>query len=161
MQKIKAVFMVIASCIVLPSCTTNTKPKESTSAHHSIVGTWRLISGTVIAKGDTTITYYTQGRSFIKIINDTHFAFLLHDLNGGKDTTAVFSSGGGTYTVSDSVYTEHLEYCSDRSWEGHKFTFTIAFKNDTLIQKGIEEIKDTGVRQWNTERYVRFTPKVP
>jgi len=160
MKPIKIVFMVIASCIVFASCKTNTKPKESTSGRHRIAGTWKLISGTIISKGDTTITNYTQSRSFIKIINDTHFAFLFHDLNRGKDT-AVFSSGGGRYTLSDTVYTEHLEYCSDRGWEGHEFTFTVAVKEDTLIQKGLEEIEDAGVKRWNIEKYVRSTSNVP
>src|SRR5690242_15100434 len=79
--------------------------------------TWQLVRGTLIEQGDTTVTDYTKDKSFIKIINDTHFAFLLHDLTKGKDSAAFFSSGGGTYTLNDNVYTEHLEYCSDREWE--------------------------------------------
>jgi hypothetical protein len=35
-------------------------------------GTWQLISGTLIEKGDTTITDYTRGVQMIKIINDSH-----------------------------------------------------------------------------------------
>jgi len=54
-----------------------------------IKGTWQLVTATVIEKGDTTVTDYTKKISFIKIINDTHFAFLQHDLNKGKDSAAV------------------------------------------------------------------------
>jgi hypothetical protein len=118
-------------------------------------GTWKLISGTLIEKSDTTITDYTSGKSFIKIINDTHFAFLLHDLKQGKDSSAVYSSGGGTYTFVDSTYTEHLEYCSDRNWEGHDFPFTITINNDTLTQQGREKIEASGIDRLNIERYVR------
>ena len=118
-------------------------------------GTWKLISGTLIEKGDTTTTDYTSGKSFIKIINDTHFAFLLHDLKQGKDSSAVYSSGGGKYTLSDSTYTEHLEYCSDRNWEGHDFPFTITISNDTLTQQGREKIEASGIDRLNIERYVR------
>ncbi|HEX8460641.1 MAG TPA: hypothetical protein VF623_04405, partial [Segetibacter sp.] len=49
-------------------------------------GTWKLLEGTLIEKGDTAITDYTKGVSFIKIINETHFAFLQHDLTKGKDS---------------------------------------------------------------------------
>jgi len=93
--------------------------------------------------------------SFIKIINDTHFAFLQHDLSQGKDSSAVFVAGGGRYTLADSIYTEHLEYCSDRAWEGNDFSFVVTVKNDTLIQRGIEKVKEAGVNRMNIEMYVR------
>lgn len=121
-----------------------------------VVGTWKLLSGTLIEKGDTVVTDYTQKQSFIKIINDTHFAFLLHDLKKGKDTAAVYSSGGGKYTLKDSIYTEHLEYSSDRNWEGHDFTFAISIRNDTLVQKGVEKIDSLGINRLNIEKYVRL-----
>jgi hypothetical protein len=137
--------------IVLTSCTAGVK---QTASRLPIAGTWKLISATVISK-DTTVTDYTEGKSFIKIINDTHFAFLLHDLTHGKDSAAVYSSGGGKYELVDNKYTEHLEYCSDRQWEGNNFSFTITISNDTLIQKGIEEVESAGVKQLNIEKYVR------
>ena len=137
---------------VLASCTTTVK--ESTT-RPAIVGTWKLITGTLIEKGDTAITDYTKGQSFIKIINDTHFSFLLHDLNGGNDSTKLYASGGGKYTLVDDNYTEHLEYCSDRQWEGHDFSFKVTVKNDTLTQQGLEEVASAGVSRQNIEKYVR------
>lgn len=120
-----------------------------------IKGTWRLITGVVIEKGDTVETNYTNHQSFIKIINDTHFAFLQHDLNGGKDSAAVFAAGGGTYTLKDSLYTEHLEYCNAREWEGNTFSFSVSLNNDTLIQQGIEKVESAGVNRVNIEKYIR------
>ncbi len=64
-----------------------------------IVGTWKLVSATTIIKQDTTVTDYTRGQEMIKVINGSHFAFLRHDMNQGKDT-AIFGAGGGTYTLS-------------------------------------------------------------
>ncbi len=119
------------------------------------MGTWRLISGTLIENGDTTVTGYTRNVSFIKIINNTHFAFLQHDLNQGRDSSAVFVAGGGRYTLADSIYTENLEYCTDRVWEGNDFSFVITVRNDTLIQRGIEKVKEAGVDRMNIEIYVR------
>lgn len=59
-----------------------------------MVGTWKLMTGTLIENGDTTVTDYTKNKSFIKIINGTHFAFLEHDLSKGKDSAADFVAGG-------------------------------------------------------------------
>ncbi|MBE7172938.1 MAG: hypothetical protein INR73_20345 [Williamsia sp.] len=119
-----------------------------------LAGTWRLVTGTLIEKGDTAVTDYTKNISFIKIINDTHFAFLQHDLAKGKDS-AVFVAGGGLYSLADSLYTEHLEYCNDRAWEGNDFSFAITIKNDTLVQRGVEKVESAGVDRINIETYVR------
>jgi hypothetical protein len=131
-----------------------TEPQSSVP----IAGTWKLLTGTLIEAGDTTVTDYTHNVSFIKIINATHFAFLQHDLHKGNDSAAVFVAGGGRYSLIDSLYTEHLEYCSDRAWEGNDFTFTVTIKNDTLIQQGVELVKEAGVNRLNIEKYVRIAP---
>ena len=142
---------------VLLSCGTATVDNKPTPAAIPLVGTWKLLTGTLIEKGDTTVTDYTKNVPFIKIINDTHFAFMQHDLTKGKDTArAVFSSGAGTYTLNDSTYTEHLEYCSAREWENNDFKFTIVIKGDTLTQTGIEIVESAGVNRLNIERYVRL-----
>lgn len=151
-MKISIGFILIS--IALISC--EDRAKQSTQIVTPLIGTWQLISGTLIEKGDTAVTDYTKNLSFIKIINDTHFAFLEHDLAKGKDSPAVFVSGGGSYSLADSIYTEHLEYCSDRQWEGNDFKFTITIKNDTLIQSGIEKIEDAGINRVNIEKYVRI-----
>ena len=153
----KSIFACItATCLFLFSCNTQTPAKEEVQKLSlPLQGTWKLLKGIIIDKGDTTVTDYTGNKSFIKIINNSHFAFLLHDLNKGKDSLATFSAGGGRYTLKDSVYTEHLEYCSDRQWEGNDFSFTISISNDTLTQTGIEKIEGTDVNRLNTEIYVR------
>jgi hypothetical protein len=130
--------------------------KPAQTKENKIQGTWKLLSGTLIEKGDTTVTDYTGKLSFIKIINQDHFAFMQHDLNKGKDSSAVFSAGGGAYTLKDSTYTEQLEYCSARQWEGNKFDFTISINNDTLVQRGIEKIDSIGVNRLNIEKYIRL-----
>jgi hypothetical protein len=142
--------------IILVSCSGPVQNNESKPTAIPIQGTWKLLTGTLVEKNDTTVTDYTKGREFIKIINDTHFAFLSHDLNKGKGPDSVFSAGGGNYSLKDSLYTEHLVYCNDRQWEGNEFQFTITINNDTLIQKGIEKIDSINVNRINTEKYVRI-----
>jgi hypothetical protein len=138
------------------SCNTLEKHEEQKKQTLPIEGTWKLLSGTLIEKNDTTVTDYTKEKSFIKAINDTHFAFMGHDLNKGKDSAAFFSSGGGKYELQDSAYTEHLEYCNDRQWEGNDFHFTIALRNDTLILRGIEKVEGAGIDRINIEKYIRI-----
>lgn len=139
--------------VLLSSCTA----KPDSTQPLPLVGTWQLISGTLIEKGDTTVTDYTRQTSFIKVINDTHFAFLQHDLTRGKDS-AVYSSGGGRYELAGNTYTEHLAYCSDRQWEGNDFVFTVAITNDTLVQQGVERVASAGIDRINIEKYKRVTP---
>ena len=91
----------------------------------------------------------------IKIINDTHFAFFNHDLNHGKDSTAVFSAGGGTYAIKDNAYTEYLQYFNDREWEDRHFSFVVSINKDTLTQSGVEKLEKLGIDRVIVERYVR------
>jgi hypothetical protein len=152
-MKIKLAYVILATTLM--SCVENISGNVTMQSPISVVGTWKLITGMVIQKSDTVITDYTKNISFIKIINDSHFAFFQHDLNKGKDSVVVFVSGGGSYSLKDSLYTEHLEYCSDRNWEGNDFKFTVYIRNDTLIQGGVEKVERTGVNRTNIEKYIR------
>jgi hypothetical protein len=134
--------------LILASC-------QSNKAYLPLAGTWQLITGTLIEKNDTVVTNYKKNKKFIKIINNTHFAFLSHDLSKGKDSASFFSAGGGTYSLEGDSYTEHLEFCSDREWEHNDFRFTITINEDTLIQKGMEKVEATGVNRLNIEKYIR------
>ena len=91
----------------------------------------------------------------IKIINASSFAFLKHDLNPPKDSSNHFDAGGGSYTLTGDQYTEHLDYYSDRNWEGKPFSFTVSLVNDTLVQRGREKVDSAGIDREIIERYVR------
>jgi len=152
----KLITVILFLYIFLISCDTKMDVEKPVGVRNPLEGTWKLISGTIIQGGDTTNTDYTKNKSFIKIINQNHFSFVDHDLNKGKDSLANYTSGAGAYTFKDSTYTEHLEYCSDRAWEGNDFTFTILIRDDTLTQTGIEKIEKLGVNRLNIERYKRL-----
>jgi len=122
----------------------------------NIQGTWKLVSSQAVTQGDTVNTSPQRTVEMIKIINETHFAFFKHDLNKGKGDTAIYDSGSGPYTLKGDNYSEHLEYCSAREWEGHDFRFTVTLKHDTLIQRGIEKIENLNVDREITEVYVRM-----
>lgn len=146
------IFLFLISCDVKVSH----DQQEAPQSDIDITGTWKLISATIIEGGDTTVTDYTKGKEAIKMLNDTHFSFFQHDLTKGSDSTAVFAAGAGSYTLTGNRYIEHLEYCSYRPWEDHKFEFEVAVKGDTLIQSGVEKIADLNVDRFNTEIYVRM-----
>jgi lipopolysaccharide export system protein LptA len=137
--------------VLFVSCQSTSKKTGSSASN--IQGTWELVSGTTIVKTDTTVTDYTKGQKMIKIINATHFAFLRHDLTKGKDSSAIFVAGGGRYTLTGDQYTEYLDYCNDRDWEGHTFQFKVSVNNDTLIQTGREKVEEAGVDRIIVEKY--------
>lgn len=139
------------------SCSEQTASKQhKATGALPIQGTWRLLSGTMVTKNDTVVTDYTRGQEMLKIINDSHFAFVRHDLSHGKDSAAaIYSSGAGRYTISDNQYVEHLDFCDAREWEGHTFTFTVSLHKDTLVQKGVERLENLGIDRVITEKYLR------
>jgi len=149
MKKIIVPILIVLS---LNGCQQQTNPSIP---ENPIIGTWQLLSGTTIEKGDTTITDYTQGLKGLKMINATHFAFFQHDLTQGKDSIKIYSSGGGPYTLIGDQYKEHLEYCQAREWENHDFEFTISIQQDTLTQQGVEKVESLGIERINIEKYIR------
>src|SRR5262245_20953200 len=141
------------SILLLASCQS---PEATKKASIPLQGTWLLLSGTLIEKGDTSVTDYTKNQKMIKIINEDHFSFLRHDLSHGKDSSAIFVAGGGSYTLTGNKYTENLEFCNAREWENNTFDFTIDINNDTLVQQGIEKVAAAGVDRINIEKYIRL-----
>lgn len=150
-------FCAIFSLLTLCSCESKVKTEVENLEKLPIEGTWKLLSGTIIEKNDTVVTPYGQDRSFIKIINKSHFAFLSHDLLQGKSENPIYSSGGGTYQLDGTNYTENLEYCTAREWENNTFHFTVSISGDTLIQTGVEKIEKSGIDRLNTEVYTRLS----
>ncbi|HEY4109132.1 hypothetical protein [Puia sp.] len=140
--------LLLAAICLVCSCKLQTEPLRMN-------GTWRLVSGTTITKGVATVTDYTRDSKFIKIINNTHFAFVKHDLNPAKDSSNHFDAGGGSYTLVGNQYTEHLDFYSDHNWEGKTFPFTVTISNDTLIQRGMEKVENENIDREIIERYVR------
>jgi len=140
------------TCLIFLACQHSSNVPSS---NVPIEGTWRLVSATSITNGVSTVTADTAKTRMIKIINGSHFAFLKHDINLPKDSANHFDAGGGSYTIKDDQYTEHLDFYNDRRWEGQTFTFTVSLHGDTLVQRGLEKVEGTGVNHEIIERYVR------
>ena len=145
--------LLLVAVLLIQSCTDQPAPAGATPS--AITGTWKLLEGVTIAGKDTNRVDYTKGQEMIKIITPTHFSFLRHDLQGGKDSTAVFAAGGGRVEINGNQYTEHLDYFTTREWEGNSFHFTYEINGDTLVTTGIEKVEELGVNQLNRETYLR------
>ncbi|TRX63271.1 hypothetical protein [Carboxylicivirga sp. M1479] len=132
--------------------------KSTTVFPEQYVGTWQLVSSDYHSK-DSVTSNMVEGQEMIKILTPTHFAFFLHDLAQGKDSTTVaYMSGGGTVVFKDDEYTENLDFCTAREWENHSFHFKLELRGDTLIQQGVEELEDLGLGDENLlliEKYIR------
>ena len=139
-------FILFIFCFI--SCLDKTETREL-----PLIGTWQLIAATSTENG-VTVSTFDSNHTMIKIINNTHFAFLNHS-KGADDTSSAFDAGGGTYTLNDSNYTEHLEFYKDKKWENNSFHFTIKIEDDTLVQKGIEKVDKAGVDHIIIETYKR------
>ena len=148
-----AFIFIIAITTISISCSSNKKNEKSPGL--KLEGSWELLSAHH-TEGDTSFYTDLTGKRMIKIINDSHFAFLNHDLNKGQDSVSTFVSGGGRYKLNGNAYFEELEFCNFREWEGHEFNFTIEIRDDTLVQKGVEKIEELGVDRIITETYVRL-----
>jgi hypothetical protein len=147
--KITALLLAVSLLAAFAFKKSNDKPAIK------MVGTWQLISHTEITKGNSVVTDY-KNTPFIKIINDTHFAFLTHQINTPKDSSNHFDAGGGLYTLQGNKYTEHLDYYIDKNWEGKTFDFTVTMKNDTLIQQGLEKVEKENIDRIIIEKYLRL-----
>ncbi len=118
---------------------------------NSIVGTWKLVYGSVKENDSLTIKDVSKSE-FIKIINETHFAYFNQAYNEPRN----FYGAGGTYTLKDDTYTEKLTYTAWDDYRGRSFPFTVKISKDSLIQFGIEEVKEKNIKRYVVEKYIRI-----
>ncbi len=129
---------------------TNSSPNDTESVNE-LVGTWKMIYGE-IRENDSLQVKDLSETDFVKIINKGHFAFFNQDHSDSEG----FYGGGGTYRLEGDQYTETLSYTRVAAIRGHSFPFTIEIKGDTLIQYGLEEVKEANIKRNILEKYIRI-----
>ena len=121
MKKVFLIFAVaLAATFHASSQTTGSHAKQS-----QLDGTWALVSGQQLPKGARDI----------KIISEGHFIFVAYDTESGKP----LYTGGGTYILNGSSYTEHVDFASDlisAGLVGKDQAFTVKVDGDTFTQSG-------------------------
>ncbi len=130
---------------VLSQCKTTKNDKESL-----LEGSWKMVYADS-KENDSLKIKDLSTTTFIKIINKTHFAFF----NQNAKNENAFYSGGGTYIFNKNNYKETLLFTNYKPIRNQKFSFTVELKNDTLIQKGVEEIKSENKKRFITEKYIK------
>jgi len=137
--------------LVFMACTPKNKTTKTLEEPiYTIIGTWKLVYGEVKENDSLTVRDVSKVE-FIKIINKTHFAYF----NQGYQEPRNFYGAGGTYILKGATYTEKLTYTAWEDYRDQSFPFTIEIKKDSLIQYGIEEVKEKGIKRYVLEKYVR------
>jgi hypothetical protein len=88
-------------------------------------GTWELVSGQPLPRGVKDI----------KILSGRHFIFVAYDTAQGRP----LYTGGGTFTLNGTAYSEHLDFASDEIAEGlvgKGQNFTVDVGKDSFTQCG-------------------------
>ncbi len=97
------VFVFVLLICLLSACS---KPL----ANNPLIGTWKMVYAETLENDSLSIKNLTNTK-FIKIINETHFAFF----NQQSNSEIGFYAGGGTYTLNGNKYSERLSYISIKS----------------------------------------------
>src|SRR5207253_7431628 len=111
----------LAAVALAWSQTTGSHAKKS-----KLDGVWELVSGQPLPKGARDV----------KILSAGHVMFVAYDTETGKP----LYTGGGTYVLNGSSYTEHMDFASDEisgaSLVGKDQKFTVKVDGDTFTQTG-------------------------
>lgn len=146
----KQIIIFVIFLITMVSCKKGVVLKVGDESN-KIIGTWKLVYGE-IKENDSVKVKDLSNTEFIKIINDSHFAFF----NQKIDDDEGFYGGAGTYVLKDSIYIEKLDFIGVKSIRGHEFSFIIEFSGDTLIQYGLEEVKEANIKRYIIEKYIKI-----
>ena len=138
--------------LVFYSCCNENPGTIDNAEGNNLIGTWKLIYGEIQENDSIDIKDVTKS-DFIKIINSTHFAFFNQE-HGNEEG---FYGGAGSYKLEGNQYTETLDFFGAEVYRGQSFEFTIEIKGDTLIQSGLEEVKEANIKRYITEKYIRVT----
>ena len=114
-MKTALMFLIVSFLLISPGC----------GGSKSVIGTWEMISP---APDDPSAT------PSVKIISDTHFAF------GTLGDKGKIFAGGGTYTYSDSTYTEFIQYHTINFLVGQRMAFKCLMEDDKWYHTGAFDI---------------------
>lgn len=129
----------------------NSSRNLDNNVSNALIGSWKLVYNE-IRENDSIQVKDLSNSNFIKIINKTHFAFF-NQIEGQAEG---FYGGGGSYTLDGDKYIEQLDYIDQVKLRREVFPFTIKIKGDSLIQYGLEEVKEANIKRFIIEKYLRI-----
>ncbi|MDN5202008.1 hypothetical protein QQ008_11560 [Fulvivirgaceae bacterium BMA10] len=150
----KRLLIMLCFALVFVACNEEEKKSETSrpDVSNQLMGTWKMVYGEIRENDSIQIKDLTKS-DFIKIINESHFAFFNQDY---QDISGFYGGGGRYRLEGDNKYIETLEYTSVEAIRGHNFPFTVEIKGDTLIQYGLEEVKEANIKRHIVEKYIRM-----
>ena len=151
LKKISRTALAITIVVGLCTGSCSKEMKEQEQSGSTLEGTWKMTYAE-IRENDSVQVKDLSSTDFIKIINQSHFAFF----NQERDTQENFTAGAGTYTFDGSEYIENLDFINFMDYRGHTFSFQVEIKGDSLIQQGHEIIEASGIDRYILEKYVRI-----
>jgi hypothetical protein len=117
-------------------------------------GVWQLVSG----KSDGQA--YPASARGMKIITKGHFMFVSEEERGVKELKTIadslqafrtMGSGGGTYTIQGTTYTEKLDFFSDPAYLGRSIAFTCRTEGGRFYQTGAVPVFENGKKVRDTK----------
>ena len=111
MKNLKICFIFLLIWPLLFSCSNKDKTR--------LCGTWRMVEG-IYSGPDFSVTTTQEERICYKILSENHFS-VIEMFKANPDSQ--FFAAVGTYSLSDSTYTEYYQASNIPSKVGEKFEF--------------------------------------
>lgn len=149
----KQIVYLLLTSIILFSCKESKTETDKiiSNKKNPIEGSWKLVYAD-ITENDSVQVKDLNNNDFIKIINETHFAFFNQD----RGTNENYVAGAGTYSFNGEDYIETLNFIPAVAYRNHVFPFKVEIKGDTLIQHGHEKIEEADLDRYILEKYIRI-----
>jgi Domain of unknown function (DUF4488) len=128
--------------VVIASATLAWTHASSSQAHGSkLEGAWELVS-----YDHGKFGRLPDGSKQVKLVSSKHFVWVTYD----ADKKKALATGGGTYTFTDGLYTEHIDFMNAQgvNLTGTDQTFTMTLNADTLTQTGVLSTGDRLSETW-------------
>jgi len=95
---------VVTDSLVIDEIWERTDVSPTDATNGSLVGTWNQQSNK--SSGDSLWTEWPSFVGYMKLVTPTHFVWVKYNTEGDE----VMGAGGGSYTLSDDQYIEHLQF---------------------------------------------------
>jgi len=148
--------LLFPALLVFSGCTSQDREVNE------LEGVWKLVQGTMISPDTTTVVTENE-LLMMKIITKSHYFFVEMAperpvfTEGGSDAELLaaaktFFAGGGTYTLDEDKYTEHIKFFFTPNFVNTSIAFDYEMQGkDRWVQTGIFPTKAVGLLDYDME----------
>ncbi|MEM9647737.1 MAG: hypothetical protein AAF969_04595 [Bacteroidota bacterium] len=120
------------SSLMLWGCLSGETQRPKKTENQDLTGTSWKMDYSMEIHADTTYRHVPEHWVRIKTFTKNRFTFTGYDFSK-KEVAGI---GGGTYTLKDSIYTEHIEFHHRPDFNGTQFQGELYFDSLYLYQTG-------------------------